>query len=89
MQAHEFFLVNVTFDDIPNRESVEFVCNSWIYNFKNYKKDASSLPSAELYTSINYVNFKIFIFYFTKYSIFFNTIMCIVKKIHFCVKYIM
>lgn len=39
MQAHEFFLVSVTFDDIPNRESVEFVCNSWIYNFKNYKKD--------------------------------------------------
>jgi len=39
MQAHEFFLVSVTFNDIPNRESVEFVCNSWIYNFKNYKKD--------------------------------------------------
>ncbi|AES95303.1 putative linoleate 9S-lipoxygenase [Medicago truncatula] len=39
MQAHEFFLVSVTFDDIPNHESVEFVCNSWIYNFKNYKKD--------------------------------------------------
>ncbi|CAI8588482.1 unnamed protein product [Vicia faba] len=39
MQAHEFFLVSVTFDDIPNHDSVHFVCNSWIYNFKSYKKD--------------------------------------------------
>lgn len=39
MQAHEFFLVSVTFDDIPNHESVQFVCNSWVYNFKSYKKD--------------------------------------------------
>jgi linoleate 9S-lipoxygenase len=35
----EFFLVSVTLEDIPNRGSVQFVCNSWIYNFKNYKKD--------------------------------------------------
>ncbi|XP_004510414.1 seed linoleate 9S-lipoxygenase [Cicer arietinum] len=35
----EFFLVSVTLEDIPNRETVQFVCNSWVYNFKNYKKD--------------------------------------------------
>ncbi|XP_058750364.1 seed linoleate 9S-lipoxygenase-like [Vicia villosa] len=35
----EFFLVSVTLEDIPNRGSVQFVCNSWIYNFKSYKKD--------------------------------------------------
>ncbi|GAU42121.1 hypothetical protein TSUD_350950 [Trifolium subterraneum] len=35
----EFFLVSVTLDDIPNRGSVQFVCNSWVYNFKSYKKD--------------------------------------------------
>lgn len=35
----EFFLVSVTLDDIPNHGSIQFVCNSWIYNFKSYKKD--------------------------------------------------
>ncbi|KEH18418.1 seed linoleate 9S-lipoxygenase [Medicago truncatula] len=35
----EFFLVSVTLEDIPNRESVQFICNSWVYNFKSYKKD--------------------------------------------------
>ncbi|CAJ2646755.1 unnamed protein product [Trifolium pratense] len=35
----EFFLVSVTFDDIPNHNSVQFVCNSWVYNFKSYKTD--------------------------------------------------
>ncbi|CAI8607961.1 unnamed protein product [Vicia faba] len=35
----EFFLVSVTLEDIPNRGSVQFVCNSWIYNFKSYNKD--------------------------------------------------
>lgn len=35
----EFFLVSVTLEDIPNRGSVQFVCNSWIYNFRSYNKD--------------------------------------------------
>lgn len=35
----EFFLVSVTLNDIPNHDSVQFVCNSWVYNFRNYKKD--------------------------------------------------
>lgn len=35
----EFFLVSVTLEDIPNRESLHFVCNSWIYNFKSCKND--------------------------------------------------
>jgi len=38
MQA-EFFLVSVTLEDIPNHGSIQFVCNSWVYNAKNYKKD--------------------------------------------------
>ncbi|XLQ99597.1 hypothetical protein S83_065796 [Arachis hypogaea] len=39
----EFFLVSVTHEDIPNHGSIYFVCNSWVYNFKNYKKDRIDL----------------------------------------------
>lgn len=35
----EFFLVSVTIEDIPNHDLVQFVCNSWLYNYKYYKKD--------------------------------------------------
>jgi len=35
----EFFLVSVTLEDIPNHATIHFVCNSWVYNFKKYKKD--------------------------------------------------
>ncbi|AET01678.2 seed linoleate 9S-lipoxygenase [Medicago truncatula] len=35
----EFFLVRVTLEDIPNRGSVQFDCNSWVYNFKSYKNN--------------------------------------------------
>ncbi|XP_047149962.1 linoleate 9S-lipoxygenase 1-like, partial [Vigna umbellata] len=38
MQA-EFFLVSLTLEDIPNHGTIHFVCNSWVYNAKNYKKD--------------------------------------------------
>ncbi|KAJ1420347.1 PLAT/LH2 domain [Sesbania bispinosa] len=34
-----FFLVSVTLDDIPNHGTIHFACNSWVYNFKQYKKD--------------------------------------------------
>ncbi|RDX78494.1 Seed linoleate 9S-lipoxygenase, partial [Mucuna pruriens] len=34
----EFFLVSVTLEDIPNHGIIHFVCNSWIYNFKNYNQ---------------------------------------------------
>nr|CAA53730.1 lipoxygenase [Pisum sativum] len=36
---HEFFLVSLTLEDIPNHGSIHFVCNSWIYNDKKYKSD--------------------------------------------------
>ncbi|XP_061360233.1 uncharacterized protein LOC133304241 [Gastrolobium bilobum] len=39
MQGGEFFLVSVTLEDIPNHGTIHFVCNSWVYNSKNYKKD--------------------------------------------------
>ncbi|KAL5160229.1 Seed linoleate 9S-lipoxygenase [Glycine soja] len=49
----EFFLVSVTLEDIPNQGTIHFVCNSWVYNFKDYdKKDRiffankTYLPSA-------------------------------------------
>lgn len=35
----EFFLVSMTLDDIPNHGSINFVCNSWIYNAKHFKID--------------------------------------------------
>ena len=38
-KTDEFFLVSVTLDDIPNHGSIHFVCNSWVYNFRSYKKD--------------------------------------------------
>jgi len=48
----EFFLVSVKLEDIPNHGTINFVCNSWVYNFKSYKKnriffvnDVSSAPS--------------------------------------------
>ncbi|RDX79827.1 Linoleate 9S-lipoxygenase 1 [Mucuna pruriens] len=35
----EFFLVSVTLEDIPNHGTIHFVCNSWVYNAKCYKRD--------------------------------------------------
>jgi len=35
----EFFLVSVTLEDIPNHGTIHFVCNSWVYNAKSYKRD--------------------------------------------------
>ncbi|NP_001235189.1 lipoxygenase [Glycine max] len=48
----EFFLVSVKLEDIPNHGTINFVCNSWVYNFKSYKKNRiffvndTYLPSA-------------------------------------------
>ncbi|CAI8607972.1 unnamed protein product [Vicia faba] len=33
----EFFLVSLTLDDVPNHGTINFVCNSWIYNYTKYK----------------------------------------------------
>ncbi|RHN39357.1 Linoleate 9S-lipoxygenase [Medicago truncatula] len=33
----EFFLVSLTLEDIPIHGTINFVCNSWIYNAKKYK----------------------------------------------------
>ncbi|KAJ1420344.1 PLAT/LH2 domain [Sesbania bispinosa] len=35
----EFLLVSLTLEDIPNHGTIHFVCNSWIYNAKNYQAD--------------------------------------------------
>ncbi|CAI8607975.1 unnamed protein product [Vicia faba] len=35
----EFFLVSLTLEDIPNHGTINFVCNSWIYNYSNYKTE--------------------------------------------------
>ncbi|GAU50511.1 hypothetical protein TSUD_351100 [Trifolium subterraneum] len=34
---NEFFLVSLTLEDVPNHGSIHFVCNSWVYNAKDYK----------------------------------------------------
>ncbi|AET01673.1 seed linoleate 9S-lipoxygenase [Medicago truncatula] len=36
---HEFFLVSLTLEDVPNHGTINFVCNSWVYNDKKYKSD--------------------------------------------------
>ncbi|KAI5422523.1 linoleate 9S-lipoxygenase [Lathyrus oleraceus] len=33
----EFFLVSLTIEDVPNHGTINFVCNSWIYNYTKYK----------------------------------------------------
>jgi len=35
----EFFLVSLTLEDVPNHGTINFVCNSWIYNSQKYKTD--------------------------------------------------
>ena len=39
MKGGEFFLVSLTLQDIPNHGTINFVCNSWIYNYKKYKTE--------------------------------------------------
>jgi len=38
-RQREFFLVSLTLEDIPNHGTINFVCNSWIYNAQNYKTE--------------------------------------------------
>ncbi|CAJ1950897.1 unnamed protein product [Sphenostylis stenocarpa] len=38
-RTDEFFLVSVTLEDVPNRGTIYFVCNSWVYNFRSYQKN--------------------------------------------------
>ncbi|KAJ0080261.1 hypothetical protein Patl1_22617 [Pistacia atlantica] len=35
----EFYLKSLTLEDVPNEGRVHFVCNSWVYPAKHYKKD--------------------------------------------------
>ncbi|KAL5176234.1 Seed linoleate 9S-lipoxygenase [Glycine soja] len=48
----EFFLVSLTLEDIPNQGTMNFVCNSWVYNYEDYKQNRiffvneTYLPSA-------------------------------------------
>ncbi|KAI4355472.1 hypothetical protein L6164_004244 [Bauhinia variegata] len=35
----EFFLVSLTLEGIPNHGDIHFVCNSWVYPARTYKKD--------------------------------------------------
>ncbi|MCH79456.1 lipoxygenase [Trifolium medium] len=36
---HEFFLVSLSLEDVPNHGTINFVCNSWVYNTQKYKTD--------------------------------------------------
>lgn len=36
---NEFYLKTVTLEDVPGHGRINFVCNSWVYPSKNYKKD--------------------------------------------------
>ncbi|RDX62425.1 Seed linoleate 9S-lipoxygenase-2, partial [Mucuna pruriens] len=33
----EFYLKNLTLEDVPNHGTIRFVCNSWVYNARLYK----------------------------------------------------
>ena len=33
---HEFFLVSLTLEDVASHETINFVCNSWVYNAEKY-----------------------------------------------------
>ncbi|RYQ88949.1 hypothetical protein Ahy_B09g095845 isoform K [Arachis hypogaea] len=35
----EFYLVSLTLEDVPNQGTIQFPCNSWVYNSKLYKSD--------------------------------------------------
>lgn len=35
----EFYLKTLTLEDVPGHGYVHFVCNSWVYPSKRYKKD--------------------------------------------------
>ncbi|XP_045790613.1 linoleate 9S-lipoxygenase-like [Trifolium pratense] len=35
----EFFLVSLSLEDVPNHGTINFVCNSWIYNTEKYITD--------------------------------------------------
>ncbi|KAL6278607.1 hypothetical protein ACE6H2_022208 [Prunus campanulata] len=35
----EFYLKTLTLEDVPGEGRIHFVCNSWVYPAKNYKKD--------------------------------------------------
>ncbi|XP_057733091.1 seed linoleate 9S-lipoxygenase-3-like [Arachis stenosperma] len=37
--SNEFLLLSLTLEGIPNVGTIHFVCNSWIYNAKNYQSD--------------------------------------------------
>jgi linoleate 9S-lipoxygenase len=58
----EFFLVSLTLEDIPNHGTINFVCNSWIYNAQNYKTDriffankVMNIPYLSCMLNINYI----------------------------------
>lgn len=36
---NEFYLKSVTLEDVPGQGPIHFVCNSWVYPAKRYKKD--------------------------------------------------
>jgi linoleate 9S-lipoxygenase len=36
---HEFFLVSLSLEDVPNHGPIHFICNSWVYNTEKYKID--------------------------------------------------
>ncbi|GLT94927.1 hypothetical protein SLE2022_126380 [Rubroshorea leprosula] len=38
-QHSEFYLRTVTLEDVPGHGRIHFVCNSWVYPSKHYKKD--------------------------------------------------
>lgn len=35
----EFYLKTLTLEDVPGQGRIHFVCNSWVYPAKRYKKD--------------------------------------------------
>ncbi|GAU50192.1 hypothetical protein TSUD_408800 [Trifolium subterraneum] len=58
---HEFFLVSLTLEDDLHHETINFVCNSWIYNTEKYKTERiffsnkAYLPSETPASLVHYI----------------------------------
>lgn len=58
---NEFYLKSLTLEDVPGYGRVFFLCNSWVYPFRNYKKDRIFF--------VNQVEFFYFLFFFLYFAL--------------------
>ena len=59
----ELFLVSLTLNDVPNLGTINFVCNSWIYNAKNYQTERIFFTNKVMKNIISYLSYMLNIYY--------------------------